>query len=69
MQAQQDNTRQLFNKIQRLPPEKVAVVDDFVDFLESRGKENSLTRAVEKLSEQSFQKVWDNQEDAEYDNL
>ena len=69
MQAQQDNTRQLFNKIQRLPPEKVAVVDDFVDFLESRGKENSLIKAVEKLSEQSFQKVWDNQEDAEYDNL
>ena len=69
MQAQQDNTRQLFNKIQRLPPEKVAVVDDFVDFLESRGKENSLIKAAEKLSEQSFQKVWDNQEDAEYDNL
>ena len=69
MQAQQDNTQQLFNKIQRLPPEKVAVVDDFVDFLESRGKENSLIKAVEKLSEQSFQKVWDNQEDAEYDNL
>ena len=69
MQAQQDNTQQLFNKIQRLPPEKVAVVDDFVDFLESRDKENSLIKAVEKLSEQSFQKVWDNQEDAEYDNL
>ena len=69
MQAQQDNTQQLFNKIQRLPPEKVAVVDDFVDFLESRGKENSLIKAVEKLSEQAFQKVWDNQEDAEYDNL
>ena len=69
MQAQQNNTQQLFNKIQRLPPEKVAVVDDFVDFLESRGRENSLIKAVEKLSEQSFQKVWDNQEDAEYDNL
>jgi len=69
MQAQQNNTQHLFNKIQRLPPEKVAVVDDFVDFLESRGKEDSLIKAAKKLSEQSFQKVWDNQEDAEYDNL
>ena len=69
MQTQQNNTQQLFNKIQRLPPEKVAVVDDFVDFLESRGKEDSLIKAAKKLSEQSFQKIWDNQEDAEYDNL
>ena len=69
MQAQQNNTQQLFYKIQRLPPEKVAVVDDFVDFLENRGKEDSLIKAAKKLSEQSFQKIWDNPEDAEYDNL
>ncbi len=64
-----NNPQQLFDKIQRLPPEKMAVVDDFVDFLESRGKEDSLVKAMKKLSEQSFQEVWDNQEDAEYDNL
>lgn len=69
MQAQQEHTQQLFNKIQRLSPEKVAVVDDFVDFLESRSTENSLVKAAGKLSEQSFQKIWDNPEDAEYDDL
>ncbi|HHB76242.1 MAG TPA: toxin-antitoxin system, antitoxin component, Xre family protein [Desulfobulbus sp.] len=55
MQAQEVHTQQLFDKIQRPPPEKVAVVDDFVDFLESRSKEDSLIKAAEKLSEQSFQ--------------
>ena len=69
MQTQQVHTQQLFDKIQRLPPEKVAVVDDFVDFLESRGKEDSMVKSAEKLSEQSFQNVWDNPEDAKYDNL
>lgn len=69
MQTQQEHTQLLFNKIQRLPPDKVAVVDDFVDFLESRCKEEMLVKAAGKLSEQSFQKVWDNPEDAEYDNL
>ena len=69
MQTQREYTQQLFNKIQRLPPDKLAVVDDFVDFLESRGREKRLVKAAEKLSEQSFQKIWDNPEDAEYDNL
>jgi len=69
VQTQQVHTQQLFDKIQRLPPEKVAVVDDFVDFLESRCKEDNMVKAAEKLSEQSFQKAWDNPEDAEYDNL
>ncbi len=69
MQGQQVHTDQLLNKIRRLPPEKVAVVDDFVDFLESRSKGNCLVKAAGKLSEASFQKTWDNPEDAEYDNL
>lgn len=69
MQPQQEHTQLLFNKIQRLPPDKVAVVDDFVDFLKSRSQEDTLVKAAGKLSEQSFQKIWDNPEDAEYDNL
>ena len=69
MQTQQEYTQHLFNKIQQLPPDKLAVVDDFVDFLQSRSKEERLVKAAGKLSEQSFQKIWDNPEDAEYDNL
>jgi hypothetical protein len=61
--------KELFNKIRRLPPEKIAVIDDFVEFLSHRGEIDSLARAAEKLSEKSFKKIWDNHEDAEYDNL
>jgi len=65
----QVHTEQLFYKIQQLPPEKLAVVDDFENFLQSRSKEESLVRTAAKLSEDSFRKTWDNPEDAEYDNL
>jgi hypothetical protein len=66
---QTQHAQDLFNKICRLPPEKVAEVEDFVDFLRHRSEDNTLISAVSKLSEGSFQQVWDNKEDAEYDNL
>jgi len=62
-------TQDLFDKIRRLPPEKVAVVEDFVEFLWHRDEMDTLVKAAGKLSEKSFQQVWDNPEDAEYDNL
>jgi hypothetical protein len=62
-------TQEFFDKIRRLPPEKVAVVEDFVAFLWHRDEMDLLVKAAGKLSEKSFQQVWDNPEDAEYDNL
>ncbi len=61
--------QELFEKIQNLPPEKIAVVEDFVDFLRHRDDDMHLTAVAAKLSEKSFQKAWDNPDDAEYDNL
>ena len=61
--------QELFDKIQKLPPEKIAVVEDFVEFLRHRDGDTLLTAAAAKLSEKSFQKVWDNPDDAEYDHL
>jgi hypothetical protein len=61
--------QQLVNKIRNLPPEKIAVVEDFVEFLQHRDDEILLTAAAAKLSEKSFQKIWGNPDDAEYDNL
>jgi hypothetical protein len=58
----------LIEKIQGLPPEKVAVVEDFVDFLGQRN-DRRLTQAASKLSEKAFAKVWDNPDDALYDRL
>ncbi|MBV5305852.1 MAG: hypothetical protein J0652_04075 [Desulfobulbaceae bacterium] len=66
---QTQHAQDLFNKICRLPPEKVTEVEDFVDFLRHRSEDNTLISAVKKLSEKSFQQVWDNKDDAEYDNL
>jgi hypothetical protein len=59
----------LFKKIQSLSAEKAAEVEDFVDFLRLREDESRLTLAAIKLSEQSFAEVWDNPEDAVYDEL
>lgn len=59
----------LIEKIRSLPPERVAEVEDFVDFLSRRDSERRLVKAAAKLSEHAFQKVWDNPEDADYDRL
>lgn len=59
----------LIEKIRRLSPEKAAQVEDFVDFLRLREEENRLSQAAAKLSEEAFADVWDNPEDAVYDDL
>ncbi len=59
----------VFHKIRSLPPERVAEVEDFVDFLTQREQERQLVRGAAKLSEESLRKVWDNDADAAYDNL
>lgn len=63
------HAQELFEKIQSLPPAKIAVVEDFVEFLRQRDDDAFLIRAAAKLSEKSFQKVWDNKDDAAYDSL
>ncbi len=59
----------LLEKILSLPAEKVAEVEDFVDFLRHREEDRRLNRAATRLSEESFRRVWDNPDDADYDQL
>ena len=59
----------LFDKIKQLPPQRLAEVEDFVDFLRGREAEQRLTHAAAKASEASFAQVWDNDEDAAYDRM
>jgi hypothetical protein len=59
---------ELVEKIKSLPPERIAEVEDFVDFLALRD-DRRLVEAAAKLSEDSFREVWDNEEDAAYDRL
>lgn len=59
----------LIEKIQSLPPERLAEVDDFVDFLRLREQERSLTSGATHVSAPVFAKVWDNPDDEAYDAL
>ena len=59
----------LIEKLKNLPPERLAEVEDFVDFLRGRDEACRLTHAASKLAESAFSKVWDNESDAEYDRL
>jgi hypothetical protein len=59
----------LIEKIRQLPPQRMAEVEDFVDFLRAREDEQRLTHATAKASEASFAQVWDNDEDAAYDRM
>jgi hypothetical protein len=59
----------LIEKIKQLPPQRMAEVEDFVDFLRAREGDQQLTRTAAKASEPSFATVWDNEDDAVYDRI
>lgn len=63
------NEQALLEKLKQLPPERVAEVEDFVDFLRMRGDAQQITRAAARAAEPAFKKVWDNPDDAAYDRL
>lgn len=59
----------LLQKIRSLPADKIAEIEDFVDFMRFKNEDLQLSRAAAKLSEAAFQRVWNNPEDDAYDNL
>jgi hypothetical protein len=59
----------LIRKLKTLPPERVAEVEDFVDFLRRRDEKRALERAATRAAEPAFAKVWGNDADAAYDRL
>lgn len=61
--------QELLEKIRSLPPDKLAEVEDFVDFLHQREEERRLTQDTASASGAAFAKVWENPDDAEYDRL
>jgi hypothetical protein len=56
-------------EVERLPESVLAEVLDFIHFLELKQEKHLLAKASQKLSETSFEKIWDNEEDAVYDNV
>ncbi len=69
MQATDDREQALMSKIRTLRPERVAEVEDFIDFLHRRDEDHGLTLAAARLSEPSFAAVWDNPEDDVYNSI
>jgi hypothetical protein len=59
----------LIQKIRQLPQGKVSEVETFIDFLSQRREDEKLTLGAMKLSEEVLREIWDNPDDAEYDNL
>jgi len=69
MATKRNHIRELIDKLEALPPERIAEVEDFIDFLRQRGSDRQLTRAAAKAAEPSLQEAWDNPDDAVYDAL
>ncbi|MDJ0798407.1 MAG: toxin-antitoxin system, antitoxin component, Xre family protein [Calothrix sp. MO_167.B12] len=69
MQADKIPEQRLIEKIRQLVPEQVVLVENFIDSLRQQNEDYNLTLAATKLSEPVLQKIWDNPDDAEYDQL
>ena len=57
------------NEIEKLPENLLEEFFDFIRFLEIKREKVLLTKAFQKLSMTSFEKVWDNEEDTVCDSL
>ena len=69
MATRSNHLRRLHDKIDQLPPERQAEVEDFVEFLSHKDRDRGLVRAATNASQSSFAKVWENPDDAAYDAL
>jgi hypothetical protein len=63
------DTRALMAKIEELPGDRLAEVEDFVDFIRLREQQRALIRTAASASASSFAAEWNNPEDDAYDAL
>ena len=63
------NRKTLIDKINALPVEQIAEIEDFVDFLSQREKTDSVVNAMTAASAPAFARVWTNPDDNVYDAL
>jgi hypothetical protein len=57
----------LLDKLKSLPPDRLAEVEDFIDFVRPRARDRALTALALAASESALAMVWYNAEDAAYD--
>jgi hypothetical protein len=63
------NIEQVVHKPQTLSQERVSEVEGFIDFLSQRDTDKQLSQAAMTVSESTLKKLWDNSDDAQYDQL
>ena len=61
--------RSLIEKIKTLPADRIAEVEDFVEFIRMREQDRSFTRAAAATSAPAFAAIWNNPDDDVYDAL
>jgi hypothetical protein len=70
IQSDVKSEQRILEKIRKLPFDKIVELENFIDLLYQRPNHSQdLVTTSTKLSEASFAKIWDNPEDAAYDNL
>jgi hypothetical protein len=69
MQSEIRQIEQVVRKLQLLPPDRVSEVEDFIDFLSQRGQDQQVVQAAMAASQPALSEIWNNPEDAEYDQL
>jgi len=65
----ENKVQQVIKKLEHLPEDRLAEVEDFIDFLSQKDREYRMRKDFAQGAEASFQKVWDNEDDAAYDKL
>ncbi|WP_072620545.1 hypothetical protein [Spirulina major] len=65
----EQTTATLLEKIQSLPSEQLLAVEHFVDRLLAQSEQQQLVRSMQQAAEPVFAAIWDNPEDAVYDEL
>jgi len=69
MEQTQPYFEQVIHKLQTLSRERVSEVEDFIDFLSQRDTDKQLSESAMAVSESTLKGLWDNPDDAEYDQL
>lgn len=65
----QQKVEHMLEKLKHLSSDRLAEVEDFIDFLQQRDQDKRLRRDYARASEAAFTKVWDNDDDSIYDKL
>ena len=65
----QPQVEHMLEKLEHLSPERLVEVEDFIDFLNERDQDKHLRQDYAQASEDTFNKVWNNDDDAVYDTL